>query len=318
MHTFIASLWDQIELALPLFTLILLGYGLVRFGKWPKVVADCLTRFVFSIAIPIMLFRLMSNFSQQPVIDSRLLIAFFGACFICFIIGRLVGSRIFHLDGISGSVFALGGIFSNNVMLGLPLATILLGKEAIPIVALVLIFNALILWTLVTISVEWAKNGKVSFEGFFRTAINVLKTPIIIGILFGVAVSQLGFSLPMVIEQPTLMIGQMAAPLSLIALGMGLAEYPIRDGWQLSVTICAIKLLIMPFFVWILARSLNLPLLETKTVVLLGSMGVGANVYLMSRQFNVLVGPTASSLVLSTLVAGLTTPLIMVLTNSSI
>ncbi len=318
MHYFIVSLWNQIELSLPLFALILLGYGLVRFGKWPKAAADSLTRFVFSIAIPIMLFRLMCDFSKQPAIDSRLLIAFFGACFIVFVIGRVIGSRIFHLDGISGSVFALGGIFSNNVMLGLPVATILLGKDAIPVVALVLIFNALILWTLVTISVEWAQNGKFTLEGFLRTAINVLKTPIIIGILCGVLVSQLGLSLPMMIEKPTMMIGQMAAPLSLIALGMGLAEYRIRDGWQLSVTICAIKLLVTPFFVWVLARILNLPPLETKTVVLLGSMAVGANVYLMSRQFNVLVGPTASSLVLSTLIAGLTTPLIMTLLGLSV
>lgn len=34
-------------------------------------------------------------------------------------IGRLVSWKIFKLDGVSQSVFALGGVFSNNVMLGL-------------------------------------------------------------------------------------------------------------------------------------------------------------------------------------------------------
>ena len=62
---------------------------------------------------------------------------------------------VFRLDGTQQSVFALGGVFSNNVMLGIPLATITLGEKALPSVALVLVFNALTLWTMVTVSVEW-------------------------------------------------------------------------------------------------------------------------------------------------------------------
>ena len=63
--------------------------------------------------------------------------------------------------------------------------------------------------------------------------------------------------------------------------------------------------------VWGLARLLGLPKMETQVVVLLASMSVGANVYLMSRQFKALEGPTASSLVLSTALAAITTPLVL-------
>lgn len=48
-------------------------------------------------------------------------------------------------------------------------------------------------------------------------------------------------------------------------------------------------------------------------VVLLGSMAVGVNVYLMSQKFNVITGPTAASMLLSTLFAAITTPLWMML-----
>jgi len=47
--------------------------------------------------------------------------------------------------------------------------------------------------------------------------------------------------------------------------------------------------------------------------VLLGSMAVGVNIYLMSRQFNVLGGPVAASLLMSTALAAVTTPLILTL-----
>lgn len=88
MPGFILSLWHQIVLSLPLFVLIALGYGLIRWAKWPSSITDGLTRFVFSLALPAMLFRMMCDFSQRPAVDARLLIAFFGSCLIVFVLGR--------------------------------------------------------------------------------------------------------------------------------------------------------------------------------------------------------------------------------------
>ena len=303
----------QFSLALPLFLLILIGYLTQWFSGWPSSVLDGLTRFVFTLAIPTMLFRLMSNSRHLPPVDSRLLIAFFGGCLIVFVIGRLVSWKIFALDGASQSVFALGGIFSNNVMLGLPLTRLALGEAAVPSVALVVVFNALTLWTLVTVSVEWARHGSPSVRGFARTFKGVLANPIVIGILSGSLLSLSGWSLPAAIDAPIAMLGETASPVSLVVLGMGLAQYGIREGIAISVSVSAIKLIVQPLVVWGLAWMIGLPKMETQAVVLLASMSVGANVYLMSCQFKVLEGPTASALVLSTLAASVTTPLVLAL-----
>lgn len=309
MDTFL----HHVALAAPLFSLVLVGYVLMRFSGWSAAVSDSLSQFVFSVALPAMLFRLMSDSSKLPPVDARLLIAFFGGCLIVFVIGRLIAWKIFALDGVSQSVFALGGVFSNNVLLGLPLAKVALGDAAVPSVALVLVFNALILWTLVTVSVEWARHGSFSMRGFAKTVRGVLTNPVVAGILSGTALSLTGWSLPAAIDVPLSMVGQAATPMALIALGMGLAEYGIRAGWRVSVAISAVKLLVQPFVVWMLARLLGLPAMETQVVVLLSSMAIGANVYLMSRQFKALEGPIASSLVLSTGLAALTTPLALTL-----
>lgn len=132
MSTFL----HHVGLALPLFVLVFVGYALVLWGHWPKSVSEALTRFVFSIALPALLFHLMSDMSKLPPVDARLLIAFFGSCLVVFAIGRVVAARLFKLDGVSQSVFALGGVFSNNVLLGLPLAKVALGDAALPSVAL--------------------------------------------------------------------------------------------------------------------------------------------------------------------------------------
>lgn len=308
-----AAFLHQLEISAPLFVLVLAGYLLAISGRWPKAVSDALAKFVFALAVPALLFRLMADMSRLPPVDARLLIAFFGGCLIVFAFGRVIGRWLFALDGVQQSVFALGGIFANNVLLGLPIIKATLGDAAMPSVALVLVFNSLTLWTLVTVSVEWARHGELSARGFGRTTWNVITNPVVSSVLIGAAVGLCGLRLPAIIDTPLLLLGQSAVPLSLIVLGMGLAEYGIRDGGREAVAITALKLVAQPLVVWALARLLGLPLLETQAIVLLAALAVGVNVYLMAREFDAMQAPVATSMVLSTALSALTVPIVLTL-----
>lgn len=305
MSTFL----HHLELSAPLFLLVLAGYLLAASGRWPKAVSDALAKFVFAVAVPALLFSLMSDFSKLPPVDARLLIAFFGGCLIVFVLGRLVGLWLFGLNGVQQSVFALGGIFANNVLLGVPIVKATLGEAAMPSVALVLVFNSLTLWTLVTVSVEWARHGELSLRGFGNTLRSVLTNPIVASVLVGAAFGISGLPMPAVIGTPLSLLGGSAVPLSLIVLGMGLAEYGIRAGWREAAAITTIKLVAQPLVVWALAYALGLPPVETQAVVLLSALAVGVNVYLMAREFDALQGPVAASMVMSTALSALTVPL---------
>ncbi len=313
MSGFLSNFLHHFTLASPLFLLVLAGYGLARSGSWPASAAEALSRFAYMIAIPAMLFRMMSGFAAMPPLDPRLLLAFFGGCLIVFGIGRIVTASQFRLDGVAQSVFALGGVFSNNVLLGLPIARTTLGDESLALVSLVIVFNALILWTLVTVSVEWARHGAFSIRGFGKTLRGVLTNPIVASIIGGTAWGFTGIALPAFIDAPLEMLGQTAIPLSLIALGMSLAAYRIRSGIAQSLTISAIKLVIQPLVVWLLARALGLPALETQVVTMLASLAMGINVYMMAQQFSTLQGPVAAGLVLTTLLSSFSVPLVLTL-----
>ena len=205
----------------------------------------------------------------------------------------------------------MGGIFANNVLLGLPLAKVTLGDAAMPSVSLVLVFNSLLLWTLATVSVEWARHRELSIHGFARTALSVVTNPVVAGILIGAAFSFTGWTLPGMVDETVALLSHAAIPMSLVVLGMGLSEYGIRAGWRQSVAIAVLKLAAMPFTVYLIARALALPPLEMVTVVVMASLPVGANVYLMAREFKAMEGPVASSLVLTTALAAVTTPLLL-------
>lgn len=305
------TLWAQFLSTLPLFILILLGFLAVKLGRWQKTVTDSLTKFTFYIAFPIMLFQIMSHFSEQSEIDIKLLLVFFGGSFIVFAIGCLIASKIFKLNGSQSTLFAMGGIYTNTVFVGIPIIKMLLGDQAIPIVAIIVIFNALILWTLATVSIEFVQMGKLSGRSFIKALRNVSKNPIIIGIFTGIAVNYIGLPIPNFINQSTKMVSDMTAPLSLIVLGMGLAEYKIRDQFLITGSICILKLAILPIVTYIVGKLLGLPTLELQVVVLLSSVSIAINCYMMARQFEVLQGPIASSLLISTALSSVTTPLIL-------
>ena len=289
-----------------------MGYALSRWGGWPKAVSDALTRFTFSVAIPAFLFRLMIDFRALPPVDARLLIAYFGGSLAMFAVSRIVAARAFAMDGVSQTIFAMGTIFSNNVLLGIPLAKIILGDASLPSVSLVVVFNSLILWTLVTVSVEWARNRDVSLLGFAITARSVVLNPVVSSVLLGIAFSFTGLSMPRIATETLGLMSQAAVPMSLIVLGMGLAEYGIGEGMVPSIVLSLLKLVAAPLVVYAVARALSLPAIETQAVVMLASLPVGANVYIMARQFGALQAPVATSLVLTTALAALTTPLLLV------
>ncbi len=304
-------------LTAPLFALIALGFALARRGRWREAATDALTRFCFSVAIPALLFRLMSDFPSLPRADPRVLAAYFGACFVVFGAGRLVSRYGFRHDGVEQSVFALAGVFSNSVLLGIPLMQVTLGAAAMPTVSLLVVFNALILWTLVSVSVEFARAGAMSARTFVATTRAVVANPVIASILAGTAFGFTGIALPAWIDRTLALLAQAAVPMSLVALGMGLGGHAIGALWRPSAAMAALKLAALPAVAWGLSRLVGLPAGETAVVVAMAGLPIGANVFLMARQFRALEAAVAAGLVVSTALAAFTTPVVLALLGAT-
>ena len=88
-------------------------------------------------------------------------------------------------------------------------------------------------------SVEWSRARSLKPGRFLATAKGVLVNPVIAGILAGTAFGYTGLSLPGPVDRSLALLAQAAVPLSLIALGMGLAQYPLASDWRSTVAIAA-------------------------------------------------------------------------------
>ncbi|MVX56663.1 AEC family transporter [Parasutterella muris] len=77
--------------ALLLFCIIGLGYLFARFKFVSVDIGNALSKFSFTVTIPILLFRLMSDLPNLPSSNWLIGVAFFGSCFIVFAIGFFIG-----------------------------------------------------------------------------------------------------------------------------------------------------------------------------------------------------------------------------------
>ncbi len=313
MLSFLQTFIHQVYALLPFFSLIAVGFLLVKGFKLPTSLTTLLTKFLFNIAMPVMLFGVMSKFHSQPKMDHRLIIAYFGGSLILFVLGLIYAKYVLKLTSKEGAVYGIGGIFSNNVMIGIPIIMLFMGKSAIAVSALIISVNTMLLWSLVSFTIEWAEHGSFSAKGIFSTFKGVLKNPIILGIIIGLIVSETELPIPAVMDSGINLVSKIVSPLSLLVLGMGLARYRVKANLKVTLNLTASKLILHPLLIWIMARLLGLPEFETKAIVILGSIAMGMNVYLMALKFKVIEDVVASSILLTTMLSALTTPLIVVL-----
>lgn len=298
-------------LSAPLFGLVLLGALIAAVLPWERRWTTWLNRFVFAVPLPVLLFRAVSRAGGETQADPRLLVAFFGSCFLVFGLGGWLARAVLRVSAADSALVGIASVFSNNGLLGVPLVHVLLGPSAMPAVAWVMTFNAVTLWTLVTFAVESARHGAVNWQNIRVTSWKVASSPIVVGILCGVFFALTGLTVPEPFGEGLDYVSLAAGPLALIALGLDVVHYDVRKGWRTAVVICVMKLLLQPLVAWGLCKLCGLPPLESQVVVLMSSLPVGVNVHLMAQHFDAQQSAIASALVLSTLLGAITTPLLL-------
>lgn len=306
--------FHHLELCAPLFLLVFLGWGTVKVGMFDKSVSSGLSKFVFKLLMPVMLFQMMSHLSEMPPVDWRVLIAFFGSCIVVFTLGRQLGKRVFHQDSSGQVITGMGGIFGNNVQLGVPIVQVSLGNAAIPTISLIIIFNVLLLWTAATACVEFGRTGgHVDTKKFVRALFNIFKNPIVLGIVLGSCWGLTGWQLPGVIDKTLGWVSTATTPAALIAVGMALAQHSFKAALPKGCLISALKLVVQPLIVFALCRVIGLGELQTNATTLLSCLPVAINLYIMSNEFESEEAAASNAIFVSTLISAVTVPLTLAL-----
>ena len=301
----------------PVFALIAAGYVAVLFRFVSETANKGISEFAFSIAIPALLFRTVV-ISEFPAVSAfHVWGAYYGSLALVWFAALLI-SRLLRQEREDGPVFAIGSVYGNIVMLGIPLTLSALGSQAAGPMALILSVNTPLLWLCGTLQMAWTdrKRSGSAVSLVLPIVLDLARNPIMIALGLGLLWRLTGLGLHPVVDRTVELLAQAGSPTALIALGINLFRFEIRGAKLGIVAICALKLLAMPALAWILAQLLQLPPLVTAVVVLFAAMPTGANAYIFAIQYQRLVNPVSGSVALGTLLAAATLPVIVLLVTA--
>jgi malonate transporter len=123
----------------------------------------------------------------------------------------------------------------------------------------------------------------------------------------------LDLSLPRGIEPVFKMLGSMAAPMGLLTVGAGLQWEAAKNAGRAVGIACVLKLMVYPVVLFGLSRLWGLGPLETKVLVLWGTMPTASASYILARQMGGDAPMAAAIVTASTILAFVTVPLFMLM-----
>ncbi|MEO1695354.1 MAG: AEC family transporter [Pseudomonadota bacterium] len=297
---------EIIRIVVPFFGLIGLGFALLKVGYLSRDTGRYVTEFAVKVAMPVFLFRAMISIGTFEGSPFLLVAAYFAATAVTWLLAAVLTWSILRRPQTDAASLAMGATFSNSVMLGVPLALLAFGPSAAAPAALLISLDTPLLWIAATLHLEsFRKNRDGSlFAALGGIAFNLVKNPIIAGLLAGTAFRLSGLTLPPLLDKTTELIAAAAVPAMLLGLGMSIATYKLAGQAPSLVVVNMLKLAVMPALAYLFAfHVFDVPPVFAAVVVLFAAMPVGANAFLFAARYDVAVGTVSTSIVISTAIA---------------
>lgn len=211
----------SINTTFPIFLVMVLGYFLRRIGMLNDNFVTVCNKLNFKVTLPFLVFHDLSNVNIRAEFDARFVLfcafatsaGFFGA----WMLGKL-----FVKDKHSIGAFTQASFRSSAAVMGLAFIQNIYGASAmgaLMIVGAVPLYN---IYSVIVLTIEGDDPNFKEGDGRIRqTFLNILKNPIIIGVVLGIVFGLINNPLPQLVNSTIATVAKTATPLALIALGAG-------------------------------------------------------------------------------------------------
>ena len=141
---------------IPVFIIIAVGYYAALSQIVPINGVNFLAKFAQNIALPALLFLNISVLDLGAVLKVNLLLSFYIPAMLCFVLGIFGGYYIFS-NTLSNSIpIGFCCLFSNSLLLGLPITELAYGAEALKSNFVIVAFHAPFCYLLGIITMEFS------------------------------------------------------------------------------------------------------------------------------------------------------------------
>ena len=330
----------------PFFALIAAGYASARGGLLPLAAIPGLNAFVLYFALPCMLFRFGARAPIGQLLDGGVALVWCLSALI--VVGATVAlSRNGRIGWNDAAFGALVAAFPNTGFMGVPLLVAILGAPAASTTIITMAFDMVVTSSLcIALSRLDGADGHGAAKALRQALRGIIQNPMPWSILLGVLASATRFTLPGPIERTVAMLAEAASPVALFTIGAVLARSTMlarehsasaavaqalgsaagrSPQAQASLAdvlpVVAIKLLVHPLLVWLLARgvtALGLPISGPALValVLAAALPSASNVSMLAERFGADNGRIARIILWTTVLAFFSFPLAAALAPS--
>jgi len=296
-----------VNVVLPVFAIILCGYGAGRLNLLGAESSEAINKFVYFVALPVLLFYSMARVDPAEIFNWPYLGAFTTGSFATLLIAMMVARLFFKSRLAHQSLFGMIAIFGNTGYMGIPLAVLAFGEAAaLPaIVATVFQSTVMIAFAVILIEIDLSdEKGGRALLGVIRP---LLKNPLLVSSSAGILWSISGLDLPASVQTFCSILSAAAGPSALFAIGLFVVGKPLLHGFSEVASASALKLLIHPLITWLLFRYVfDADPLWQAVGVLMAALPAGALVFVVAQNYNVYVQHASAAILLSTIAAVLT------------
>ena len=290
-----------LDVILPVFLVIGFGYAAVWRGYFPISGVDGVMKFTQNFAIPCLLFQAIARLDLSASFDPRLMLSFYLGATICFALGIFGARHIFKRDWEDCVAIGFCCLFSNSVLLGLPITERAYGADALAGNFAIVSLHAPFCYGLGITVMEFVRNRGQSSATLIRSVTRAMfRNALVLAILAGFAVNVSGLTIPGVVDDALSMMVRAALPAALFALGGVLVQYRPEGDMKAIAMVCTIALLVHPALVWAFGSSLSLPQDAFRSGIVTAAMAPGFNAYIFANMYGRARRVVASSVLMAT------------------
>jgi malonate transporter len=299
---------DVLNLALPYFGLIFIGFACGRAKGLPETGLAWMNFFLLYVSLPALLFGIMSKTPFEELNNPPFLVATTLGTMSAFALALLSGRIIGRLSFREATLAGLSGGYGNIGYMGPGLALAVLGAKAAAPTALIFCCDSIFLFSIVPLLIALTDGKHRPLLHTLGVVVRqIVLNPLIMSACAGALAAALHIHPPVAIDNTLMFLQNAAAPVALFALGVTVALRPFgRVPWEVPAVI-AVKLLIHPLIIFGLMLLLG-PFAQpwAATAVLMASLPPALNVFVIARQNDTWIEPASVAVLIGTFASVIT------------
>lgn len=314
----IGSVGELLSRILPVFGVIAVGAVAGRSERFGERTAAVLNDLVYWIALPALIFTSVAEADLSAGVPGTALLASVAVVVLAYALGWAV-ARVVRRPRHEAHAAGLVASWGNVGYLGIPLTVAVLGPATAFAASLTSTVHTALAISAFLVAVTLDGRGRGEEGAVALPALlarRVLGNPVVLAIAAGTAVALVGLRLPAPVASTLGLLGDLAAPGGLFALGILLrgAVGALRGSGTAWVPIGAaavVKLVVMPLLALGAVALLDVPAPWGAVLVLMCALPDAATVFVLTAQYRTWYRESTAVVVITTVLSLLTLPLVV-------